>query len=336
MYLLTVNFDNLHTLLRSLYTEMMPMCADMAGVARAVAGLGALFFIATRIWQSLSAAEPIDVYPLLRPFAVGMCIMFFPTVVLGTINGIMSPIVKGTNGILQSQTFDMNEYRMQKDRLETEALRRNPETAYLADRESFDARLEELGVLDAAEICGMYVDKAVYSVKRSVQMFFRELLELLFQSAALVIDTIRTFFLVVLSVLGPISFAISVWDGFQATLTQWLCRYLSVYLWLPVSDLFSAVLARIQTLMLRHDIEQLSDPDFIPDGANSVYIIFMIIGIVGYFTVPTVANWIVQAGGSGTYYRNVTQTASKAGAYAAGTTGAAAGNVAGRLIHNNK
>ncbi len=333
MYLLTVTFENMHTLLRSLYTDMMPMCEDMAGVARAVAGLGALFFVATRIWQSLSAAEPIDVYPLLRPFAIGLCIMFFPSVVLGTINGIMSPIVKGTNGILQSQTFDMNEYREQKDRLEREALRRNPETAYLADRETFDARLEELGVLDAAEICGMYVDKAVYSVKRSVQMFFRELLELLFQSAALVIDTIRTFFLVVLSVLGPVSFALSVWDGFQATLAQWLCRYVSVYLWLPVSDLFSAVLARIQTLMLRHDIERLSDPDFIPDGANSVYIVFMIIGIVGYFTIPTVANWIVQSGGGGTYYRNVTQTASKAGAYAAGTAGAAIGNVAGRLIH---
>ena len=30
-----------------------------------------------------------------------------------------------------------------------------------------------------------------------------------------VIDTIRTFFLIVLSILGPIAFAISVWDGFQ-------------------------------------------------------------------------------------------------------------------------
>ena len=32
------------------------------------------------------------------------------------------------------------------------------------------------------------------------------------------------------------------------------------YLWLPVSDLFSSVLARIQVLMLRQDIEQLFDP----------------------------------------------------------------------------
>lgn len=29
------------------------------------------------------------------------------------------------------------------------------------------------------------------------------------------------------------------------------------------------------------------------DNSNSVYIVFMLIGIIGYFTVPAVANWIV-------------------------------------------
>ena len=46
--LLAIDFENLHTLLRSLYDEMMPLCANMAGVARAIAGLGALFYIADR------------------------------------------------------------------------------------------------------------------------------------------------------------------------------------------------------------------------------------------------------------------------------------------------
>ena len=158
----------------------------------------------------------------------------------------------------------------------------------------------------------MYVDRAMYNMKRAVQNFFRELLELLFNAAALVIDTLRTFFLIVLSILGPVSFAISCWDGFQASLSQWFVRYISIYLWLPVSDLFSSVLARIQVLMLQRDIEQLSDPDFIPDSSNGVYITFLIIGIIGYFTIPTVSNWIVQAGGgAGNYGKNVNQAASK-------------------------
>lgn len=329
MVLLAVNFDNLHQILQSLYTDMMPLCSQMTGVAKGLAGLGALFYVAYRVWQSLARAEPIDVFPLLRPFALGICIMFFPTIVLGTLNSILSPVVTGTHRILETQTFDMNEYRQQKDKLEIEAMRRNPETAYLVDKEAFDNKLDELGALDAIEACGMYVDRAMYNMKKSVQNFFRELLELMFNAAALVVDTLRTFFLIVLSILGPISFAISCWDGFQASLSQWFVRYISIYLWLPVSDLFSSVLARIQTLMLQRDIEQLSDPNFIPDSSNAVYITFLIIGIIGYFTIPTVAGWIIQAGGSGSYGRAVTQLAGKGAAFAGGVAGAAVGNVAG-------
>ena len=333
MLLMAIDFDNLHQILKNLYEEMMPLCSQMTGVAKGIAGLGALFYVAYRVWQSLSRAEPVDVYPLLRPFVIGFCIMFFPTVVLWTINSVLSPVVTGTNGILQTQTLDMNQYREQKDRLEFEAMKRNPETSYLVDKEEFDKKLDDLGITDAPEICGMYIDRAMYNTKKWFQELFRNLLELMFQAAALVIDTLRTFFLVVLSILGPISFAISVWDGFQATLTQWFVRYISIYLWLPVSDLFSSVLARIQVLMLQKDIEQLTDPNFIPDGSNAVYITFLIIGIIGYFTIPTVAGWIVQAGGgAGNYGKNVNQTASKTGSIAGGAAGAAVGNVAGRLI----
>ena len=80
-----MDVSNIHEILRDLYNEMMPLCADMAGVAKGLAGLGALFYIAMRIWSSLARAEPIDVFPLLRPFALGLCILFFPTIVLGTI-----------------------------------------------------------------------------------------------------------------------------------------------------------------------------------------------------------------------------------------------------------
>ena len=330
MLLAAVDFDNLHQVLRVLYDEMMPLCGNMTGVAKGIAGLGALFYVAAKVWQSLARAEPIDVYPLLRPFALGLCIMFFPTFVLGTINTVLSPVVKGCNQLMETQTFDMNEYRAQKDRLEYEVLMRSPETAYLESDDEFDRQLEELGwsPSDRVTMTGMYMDRAAYNIKKSVRDWFRELLEMLFQAAGLIIDTLRTFFLIVLSILGPLAFAISVYDGFQSTLTQWISRYISIYLWLPVSDLFSSVLARIQTLMLQKDIQELSDPNFIPDGSSTVYVIFMIIGIVGYFTIPTVASWIVSAGGMSAYNRNV----SKAGSVAGAAVGAVGGKVSGKLL----
>ena len=59
-------FDNLHQVLRNAYDEMMPLCSDMADVARVIAGIGALFYISMKVWQALARVEPIDVYPLLR------------------------------------------------------------------------------------------------------------------------------------------------------------------------------------------------------------------------------------------------------------------------------
>lgn len=332
---------NLHQILRELYTDMMPLAANMVGIAKGIAGLGALFYIAMRVWSSLARAEPIDVFPLLRPFVLGFCIMFFPTVVLGTINSVLSPITKGCYNILQEQTFDMKKFKEQRDKLEYEALVRNPETAYLVSDEEFDKKLDELGwsPSDLVTMSAMYYERGMHKLKRSIGNAFRSLLEMIFQAAGLIIDTIRTFFLIVLSILGPVVFGLSVWDGLQSSLATWFSRYISIYLWLPVSDLFSAMLTRIQTLMLQKDIEALQDPTFIPDMNNTVYIVFLLLGIVGFFTIPTVSGWIVEAGGGmGNYGRNINQQAKNAGGKAqsggrvlAGGAGSAMGNIVGRL-----
>ena len=334
MVLLSIDWTNLHELLRSLYDEMMPLCEDMASVAKGVAGIGALFYVAYRVWQSLSRAEEIDVFPLFRPFVLGLCIMFFPTMVLGTINGILSPVCSATSSLVEQQTFDMKKYQEEKDELEREAMLRDPAKAFLVSDEEFDKKIDELGwsLGDMDTMINMYGQKAVYDMGEKVRQWFRELLELFFQAASLLIDTVRTFFLVVLSILGPVAFAFSVWDGFQSTLGQWFTRYISVYLWLPVSDLFSTLLAKLQVLMLQNDIQELqNNPDYSIDNSNSVYIIFMLIGIIGYFTVPTVAGWIVQAGGAGNFSRNLNRTATKTGGLAAGAGGAVLGNIGGRL-----
>ena len=331
-----MDFENLHQILRNLYTEMLPLASHIAGVAKGLAGLGALFYIAHRVWQSLSRAEPIDVYPLLRPFTIGLCIMLFPAV-LGTMNSILSPIVRGTNQMLETQTFDMHRYRQQREHLEREAMLRNPQTAWLVDNEAFNQQLSELGILNFPAKIGMYAERMTFNFRQNVQRWFHDLLEIIFKAAALVIDTLRTFFLIVLAILGPIAFAISVYDGFQSTLTQWISRYVSVYLWLPVADLFSTILARIQVLMLQSDIYNLQhNPNHSIDGSNAVFIVFMLIGIVGYFTIPSVANWVISAGGGvGSYNRNLQSAATKTGALAGAGAGAITGNIMGRLRRRN-
>ena len=249
------------------------------------------------------------------------------------LNGLLSPISNATSHLVDRQAFDLEKYQTQKDELQRQAMLRDPEKAYLISNEEFDKRLDELGwkPKDLMAIAGMYAERAGYQFGQKVREAFRTFLETLFQAASLTIDTVRTFFLIVLALLGPVAFAFSVYDGFHNTLASWLARYICIYLWLPVSDLFGAILSRIQILMLQQDIERLQDPTFIPDGSNTVYCIFMIIGIVGYFCVPTVASWIIQAGGAGSYGDKVAGAGRAVAMGAAGVAGAAVGNVGGRI-----
>lgn len=329
MTLLAINFDNLHQLLRNLYQDMMPLCGDMVGVAKGLAGLGALFYVAYRVWQALARAEPIDVFPLLRPFALGLCIMFFPTIVLGTINAVMSPVVKGAHTIMEKQIVNVEALRAEKAALEYDARVREGKE-WLVDDEAYEQKLSDMGIRQIGKIISMWAERQWYNLKMWFRQLVRDFFELLFNAVGLAVDTMRTFFLIVLSILGPVAFAFAVYDGFQSTLTGWLSRYVSVYLWLPVADIFSAVLSKIQELMLKADIAALKDPSYVPDGSGGVHIIFFIIGIIGYCSVPTVANWIIQSGGMGSSMKGVNSMGSKGAAMAGGAAGAAAGNMAGR------
>lgn len=90
-----MNFDNLHGILQNLYQDMIPLCSDMIGVAKGLAGLGALFYVAYRVKrQALSRAEPIDVFPLQSVYPIGLCIMFFPDHSIRNDQAVMSPVVE--------------------------------------------------------------------------------------------------------------------------------------------------------------------------------------------------------------------------------------------------
>lgn len=340
--LCTMDFANLHELLRSTYEEMMPLCSEMTGIAKGIAGLGALFYIALRVWSSLSRAEPIDVFPLLRPFVLGFCIMFFPTIVLGTMNAVLSPVVQGTEKMVHVQQDDLQALQLKRDRLEEEAYKRDKSRAYLVDDEAWNNKIEEMGFIgpeDAITLAGMYAERTAFNAKRWFIKKVYQLLELLFHAVSLVIDTLRTFFLIVLSILGPIVFGIAVWDGLSGSLTAWFSRYISVYLWLPVSSILTALLTKIQILMLNKEIAQLQDVKYMPDSGNWYYIVFFLIGILGFFSVPTVSGWIIEAGGGiGNYGKNVNEQAKRAGGKAltggkvlSAAGGAVVGNALGRF-----
>jgi conjugative transposon TraJ protein len=137
-------------------------------------------------------------------------------------------------------------------------------------------------------------------------VWLSEILHILYMAAALCINTIRTFYLIVLAILGPLAFGMAVFDGFGHTLTVWIARYINVFLWLPVANIFGSIIGKVQEKMIAIDIQEINSAgDTFFSSADTAYLIFMIIGIIGYFTVPSVANYIVHAGGGGALLQKV-------------------------------
>lgn len=334
---LAEEMNGLHGILEQLYDEMMPLCSDLIGVSQGIAGFAALFYIASRVWRHLANAEPIDFYPLFRPFVIGFCIVSFP-LVLAMINGIMKPTVTATGGMVENSNQAIEELLRQKEEAikTTDAWQMyvgedgsgDRDRWYKYTHEGEDASNEGL-IEGIGNDIKFAMAKASYNFRNSVKEWMSEVLRVLFEAASLCIDTLRTFQLIVLSILGPLVFGLAVFDGFQHTLTVWLARYINIFLWLPVANIFGSIIGKIQEQMLRVDIAQVNEHgDTFFSRTDMAYLVFMIIGIVGYFTVPSVANYIVHAGGGGALGQKVTNIFSNNTTTAVTSAASGAGMVA--------
>ncbi|MBL7858188.1 MAG: conjugative transposon protein TraJ [Cyclobacteriaceae bacterium] len=292
---------SLQSVLDTLYNEMMPLCNQLIGVGRGIAAFAALWYIASRVWRHIANAEPIDFYPLLRPFAIGMAILLFPYVI-AVMNGVLKPTVSGTAAMMTNSNRAIEFLLDQKEK----AIKQTTTYQLYGDESThgkwykymYPDGEEETGIELISNGMKFLMAKTMYGIRNQIKQWLSEILQVLYEAAALCINTIRTFYLIVLAILGPLVFGLSVFDGFQNTLTVWLARYVNVFLWLPVANIFGAIISKIQENMLRHDIDQIyqyGDTSF--SATDSGYIIFLVIGIIGYFTVPSVANYIVHAGG---------------------------------------
>jgi conjugative transposon TraJ protein len=339
----------LQSVLDQVYEDMIPLCSRLIGVARGIAGFAALWYIASRVWRQIAAAEPIDFYPLLRPFALGLAVLLFPAV-LSLMNGVLQPIVSATGGMVKDSNKAIATLLKQK----AEAVK-NSRTWQMyvgedgnGDREKWykythpteSGSSNEEGMIESlGNDMKFWMDKQSYNFRNSIKQWMSEVLQVLYEAAALCINTIRTFYLIVLAILGPLVLGFAVFDGFQHTLTVWIARYVNVFLWLPVSNIFGSILGKVQENMLKIDITQVqSSGDTFFSSTDTAYLIFMVIGIIGYFTVPGVANYIVHAGGGNALLQKVNTLVShssnsmvSAGASNSGMFADALGDQRGRM-----
>ena len=299
---ISTGIGGLQAVLDQLYTNMLPMCSQLVGTGQALAGLAALGYIGVRVGKHIAAAEPVDVFPLLRPFAISIIIFLYSDFIAG-INAVLGPTVSATNAMVSNANASIATLLQQK---EAALQGTTANQLYAGPDGSGNETLGELygggGAADPVSMLtsafSFQLSKAFFNFKNMIKVWLSEILEIVYEAAALCINTIRTFNLIVLAILGPVVLGLSVFDVFRVSLSSWLARYVNVFLWLPVANIFGAIIATVQTQMIQLDIQQIgSNGSTYFSGSDIAYLIFLLIGILGYFVVPSVAGYIVQAAG---------------------------------------
>jgi hypothetical protein len=95
------------------------------------------------VWRHQAEASPIEFFPLLRPFAIGLAISLFPQM-LGIMNGVLGGLSSATASIVLVQNQDI--IRLQERK--TALLKSQPQNAAYEDDDAFEKELENKDVLD--------------------------------------------------------------------------------------------------------------------------------------------------------------------------------------------
>jgi len=244
---------------------------------------------------------------MFRPFAIAILLALYPQF-MSVVDGI-AMLVNTSLG----RAMITDEYRI-TDVLLTRDL--NPETdtdEELLGIEDIQAEEgeEETNLLNTvADSISGAVSGGVSVVKWIGESFYwarmrlvEEMLFRLSHAVLMIINALRVFFLVVLYIFGPLVIGLSAFPGFESALGSWMGRYINVHLWLGIGNIFEAIAMRLWRIIVDNDgfwVEAIG----IEDAVNKVMLtswsmVFLLVLIVGYATIPVVSGWILSASGIG-------------------------------------
>ncbi len=279
-------FESMESAVKTAFTEVLLGMGNLGAVASAIAAIGAGLFIGMRVLGHFARAESIDVFPLLRPFAIGFLVLNF-TMVTDFLDAMMKPVVDVTQNMVDIQVTRIQQLEQLRQQKIQEKMAK-------LDKESKD----ELSNWSIGNYLALLIEKQRLYMSEGFNTFLKNLFYAFFLAARLVILTTRAFFLIVLTVIGPLAFAIAIFSGFQDSHLMWIARYVQISLWFPMANILGTIISYLQGKVITLQYQELTNN--VPDEAQSgelIYMVFMIIATLCYFTIPTIAGYIISSSG---------------------------------------
>ncbi len=268
--------------------------------AQLLCGLFAFGYIGFGIWGSWAKGQKIDFYGLLRPFSTGLIILFFSGFV-SLLQLTIYPIELATSSLNASV---QDSYRQaQADYSVAQTKMRNAMAAYNQQQVEEDNTAVSTQ-LSADDESSNYLQ------------LFKNTLHLLVSFSSLALTGMVYFFRtyvvlagVVLVLIGPFAFALSLLPGFAGNIKNWMMHYIRVTMYVPLSllvsfmvaVLFSGCVYPVFTNMLsalptaNYTFSDYAQAENLQLSIQLITLLFNGIVIALYACIPVFSKWIIRS-----------------------------------------
>ena len=153
-----------------------------------------------------------------------------------------------------------------------------------------------------------FVSAKVGTVMNNVGNIISSLLSVIVKLVQYVLLAVSNIYLIVLGLIGPFVFALSLMPGFSNNISVWIARYIQISFWCPMAALIDYVNFKLKDAMMAafwgaSDAAQLGFP---------LHLIVMdLVTLVCLLAVPQMASWVISGSGASDVNRGIATTAQK-------------------------
>lgn len=279
--------DTLDELLKIFMTDL----SQFFVIARIIAGIGLLISTYFTFFQIMGGSDDSVKRYLTKFLAIFLGIAYYPTLLL-LINYPLDIITNSVRDIsdknVAKNTYvwdkSINQNGFNDDFVSNADYEKEFNKLYPvieADDDSFMGSLKSIGSDIANSVAGM------------IQEIISTALRMVADLALIILNILRSFFLIVLSIFGIFVIALSSFPTLEGSFSQWLTKYINVYLWLSIGYILKSVLSRVELLANVKGLNQQYEIE--TAGSSLISLLINLCTIIGFLAIPTLSSWLVNA-----------------------------------------
>lgn len=318
-------------IIQGLTDKVESYAGQIGNLMGVICGIGALLYIGSKVWKNMANGEPLDIFPLLRPFVIGFFVVNFSLVKAPVdflierverlnysyLERIFGTVEDRAKAIGQKAAADASARKAKKDAERAELLK---------NKNSLERILENLK--DGAEVVGQAVggnftiglSSILTGILSGLAHALKSVIVWYYQYVSLIYRCI-------LGLFGPVAFTIAMFPGFKDGVMNWFAKYIAISLWPVVFTLLSFLIGSIQTELLVSSAfsSEWYNIGLALSAAEWQALLLDLIEIAVYLTVPAIVGWIIPNGDASSALGGVKAIVSSVMMVAGAALGAATG-----------